>query len=82
MAWQDKPTDAQIMYLRREYDAILLDKGLEFSEVITEKAAHQIATRKDISAEINNAEHGKIKHPGARRLLEEYFRNKRIEVKL
>lgn len=73
MALSDPPTDNQIMYLRREYDAILYDQDLDFPESLTEMAVRQIPTRGEISREIKNALGGVIAHPKARQYILSYF---------
>ena len=82
MAWRDKPTITQIYALRREYDAILYDRELEFPASLTLEAAEMIETRKEMSEEIYAASHGYIKSERAREHIGGYFRMRKIKVDL
>lgn len=82
MAWQDKPTEAQVHLLRREYDALLYDRELEFPAELTLEAAKMIETRKEMSEEIDAARHGYVKSDKAREYIEGYFRMRKIKVDL
>lgn len=59
MPWKDKPTDNQIYYLARIYDAILYDNIGDIRDRLpddlTKNAARLINTRKEISDEIKIA---------------------------
>ena len=83
MAWKDAPTPNQVYALMRAYDAILWDISEKYKDSLdpryTETAARQIRTRKEISAEIKAASHGKIENPEARKWLEDYFKSEGIQ---
>lgn len=87
MAWSDKPTENQICFLARHYDAILYDRigrvRDELSDNLTKDAARLIKTRREISDEIDiTARKGVVKHREAREFLEKELAKNNITIKL
>jgi len=87
MAWSDKPTESQICFLARQYDAILYDrigkKRDELDDDLTKNAAWLIATRREMSEEIDvTTRKGIVKHKKAREYLEQQLRKNNIHISL
>lgn len=87
MAWSDKPTESQICFLARQYDAILYDRigkvRDELDDDLTKNAARLIKTRREISEEIDTTcRKGIVSHLRAREYLENELKKKNIKVSL
>lgn len=87
MAWSDKPTENQICFLARQYDAILYDRigGIRDTQNkdLTKNAAKLIKTRREISKEIDTAcRKGVVSHLKARAYLENELRKNNIKLDL
>ncbi len=87
MAWSDPPTEAQIYFLARQYDAILYDRigdaRDELSDSLTKDAARLIKTRREMSEEIDvTARRGVVKHQSAREFLERELGKHNIIINL
>lgn len=87
MAWNDKPTENQICFLAREYDAILYDRIGEvrdkLDDDLTKNAARLIKTRREMSEEIDTScRKGTVSHLEAREYLENELRKNNIELSL
>lgn len=87
MAWGDRPTENQIYFLAKQYDAILYDRigrkrdGLD--DELTKNAARLIATRREISDEIDaTTRKGIVKHAKARAYLDRELRKNNIHLNL
>lgn len=87
MAWSDPPTEAQVYFLARQYDAILYDRigdaRDELSDDLTKDAARLINTRREMSEEIDvTARKGIVKHRAAREFLKRELREHNIITNL
>lgn len=87
MAWSDKPTENQIFFLARQYDAILYDRigkvRDELDDDLTKNAVRIIKTRREISEEIDIAcRRGIVNHLKAREYLENELCKNNIKINL